>query len=92
MSKIEYLEQSIFKKDDIFYDKGIAYGNSNEEIEYARSTLNEAARELIELFDSDKETVFQFLLHIDIYMKNKNKLELNQDDYTLNTLKNFFYL
>ena len=90
INKERYFEERIYNRNNIVRNKGIAYGNSNEEIEYARSTLNEAAKELIELFASDKETVFQFLSHIDIYMKNKNKKGLNQE--ILNTLKNFFYL
>ena len=70
MSKIEYLEQSIFKKDNILYDKGIAYGNSSCEINYAIQTINQSKNDLIILLESDKITINNFLDNLILYLSN----------------------
>lgn len=70
ISKIEYLEQSIFKKDDILYDKGIAYGNSLDELNYAIQTLSQSKDELMALLESDKITVNNFLDNLILYLFN----------------------
>ena len=64
-SKEEYIKSSILYKDNKIYDKGIAYGISTEEISYANNTKNLAKEELLSLFESDKNTVVNFLNDLD---------------------------
>ena len=76
MSKTQYLEQSIFKKDNNIYDKGIAYGNSLEEINHAINTLNEAKNDIMNLLESDKITIDNFLNDLLLYFNDKNSEKL----------------
>jgi hypothetical protein len=70
ISKTQYLEQSIFKKDNNIYDKGIAYGDSFKEINHAINTLNEAKNDIMNLLESDKITIDNFLNDLLIYFNN----------------------
>ena len=73
-SREEYFRNSIFydKTDNIIYSKGIAYGNSIEELTYAENTLEEGIKELDSIFNKELETVNKFLNDIQIYLNNPN--------------------
>ena len=76
ISKTQYLEQSIFKKNNILYDKGIAYGNSIEEITYAINTLDDAKNDILSILESDKITIDNFLNDLLLYFNDKNSEKL----------------
>jgi hypothetical protein len=76
ISKMQYLEQSIFKKDETLYDKGIAYGNSLDEINYAIKTFSQSKDELMILLESDKITVDNFLNDLLLNLMNNIKIQI----------------
>jgi hypothetical protein len=63
MTKENYFSNSIMKNNNgtKIYSKGIAWGISNEEIIYAKNTLNEAPGEILELYESYKHHINYFL-------------------------------
>jgi hypothetical protein len=76
MSKTEYLEQSIFKKDGIFYDRGFSYGDSPDDIINAKNSLEEGKNDILRLLESDKITITNFLDDLLLYFDNKNSDKL----------------
>ena len=77
MSKDDYCKRGVFYKDNIIYNKGFAWGDSIEEINYAKETLFEANKEIKELFESDKESINSFLNDIEIYFNEPNNEKLS---------------
>jgi hypothetical protein len=73
-SREDYFRDSIFydKQDNIIYGKGIAYGNSIEEITYAENTLEEGINELDLIFNYELEMVNVFLNDMQTYINNVN--------------------
>ena len=61
MTKEEYFKTTIFYKNGIIFDKGIAYGNSPEEITYANNTLTDGINEIKLIFQDEINTVYNFL-------------------------------
>ena len=76
ISKTEYLEQSIFKKDGIFYDRGFSYGDSPDDIINAKNSLEEGKNDILRLLESDKITITNFLDDLLLYFDNKNSDKL----------------
>lgn len=76
MSKIEYLEQSIFKKDGIFYDRGFSYGDSPDDLINAKNSLEEGKNDILRLLEADKITINNFLDDLLLYFQNKNSDKL----------------
>ena len=66
-TKEEYFKIS-FHNNKI-YNYGIAYGNSEEEIKFATDTLAEGEFAYRELFESYKDTIYDFLKDLEIYFK-----------------------
>jgi len=69
ISKEEYFKSGIYYRNNKVYNYGIAYGNSEEEIKFATDTLAEGEFAYRELFESYKDTVYDFLKDLEIYFK-----------------------
>ena len=67
MNKEEYLKTTIFYNNNQIYDKGIAYGNSLIEIEFATNTLNDGINDIKLLFKNEINYVYNFLNNLIIY-------------------------
>jgi hypothetical protein len=61
ISKEEHFKTTIFYNDGIIYNKGIAYGDSQEEIDFAINTLDESINDLNLIFEKELNTVHTFL-------------------------------
>jgi hypothetical protein len=61
ITKEEYFKTTIFYKNGVIYNKGIAYGNSSEEITYAENTLIDGIIEIKLIFQDEINTVYNFL-------------------------------
>ena len=68
-TKEEFFKGGFFEKNNKVYNYGIAYGNSEEEIKFATDTLAEGEFAYRELFESYKDTVYDFLKDLEIYFK-----------------------
>jgi hypothetical protein len=84
MSKELYLKNRITTIDDFTFDSGIAYGNSIEEVEHARSTLSESPKKLNILLSMYEAKIKDFLSDIYNYFINKQKLITVEDMYYKN--------
>ena len=60
-SKTDLLKNRMTCKGDYIFDSGIAYGNSNEEIEYATNTLDNSTNDFNKLLDLYKNDIPIFL-------------------------------
>jgi hypothetical protein len=69
ISKDEYFKSRFYYRNNKVYNYGIAYGNSEEEIKFATDTLAEGEFEYKELFESYKDTVYDFLKDLEVYFK-----------------------
>jgi hypothetical protein len=69
MLKDEYYKSQPLYFNNKIYNYGIAYGNSEEEIKFATDTLAEAESMHKELFESYKDTVYDFLKDLEVYFK-----------------------
>jgi len=67
--KKEYFKGNFFEKNNKIHNYGIAYGNSEEEIKFATDTLAEGEFAYKELFESYKDTVYDFLKDLEVYFK-----------------------
>ena len=81
-----YSKKDLFKnrmtcKGDYIFDSGIAYGNSNEEIQYAENTLNSTTTNFNKLLDLYKNDITIFLDNIYAYIKENIKLQTVNDIY-----------
>jgi len=70
-------------KNNILYDKGIAWGKSMSEVNYAQNTLSEAANEIVSLYAKYNDEVKFLLEDINSYFENTSSLS--------NTVKNIYY-
>jgi len=68
-TKEEYFKISFYNRNNKIYNYGIAYGNSEEEIKFATDTLEEGEFMYKELFESYKNSVYDFLKDLEIYFK-----------------------
>ena len=68
-TKEEYFKVSFHDRNNKIYNYGIAYGNSEEEIKFATDTLAEGEFMYKELFESYKDTVYDFIKDLEIYFK-----------------------
>jgi hypothetical protein len=64
ISKEDYFKTTIFYKNNTIYTKGISYGNSEEEVNYAVNTMNEGLNDLNLIFNTERNTVYKFLNNI----------------------------
>jgi hypothetical protein len=64
ISKEDYFKTTIFYKNNTIYTKGISYGNSEEEVNYAVNTMNEGLNDLNLIFNTERNTVYDFLENI----------------------------
>ena len=69
VSKEEHFKTTIFYNDGIIYNKGIAYGNSQEEIDFATNTLNEGINDINLIFEKEINTVYNFLHNLNDVIK-----------------------
>jgi nucleoside-diphosphate-sugar epimerase len=67
--KEEYFKGGFVERNNRIYNYGVAYGNSEEEIKFATDTLAEGEFMYKELFESHKDTVYDFLKDLEIYFK-----------------------
>ena len=65
VSKDEYFKNKIFNKDNKIYNAGIAYGNSDSEVEYARNTILQGDNMYVNLFNEYENTVTPFLKSVE---------------------------
>ena len=65
ISKDEYFKNKIFNKDNKIYNAGIAYGNSDSEVEYARNTILQGDNMYVNLFNEYENTVTPFLKSVE---------------------------
>jgi hypothetical protein len=84
ISKEKYFKNRIFNYQDKIYNNGIAYGNIEEEIIFAKNSISNSEEVFKNLYDSYKNTVKYFLDDIEIYFKNIN-------DENISYCKNVFY-
>lgn len=82
-SKVSWLKGTMLHKQNILYDKGIAWGKSMNEINYALNTLSEGANEIASLYKDYNEEITFFLEDIESYFENTSSLT--------NTVKNIYY-
>ena len=68
-TKYEYFKEGFLNKNNKIYNYGVAYGNSEEEIKIATDTLAEGEFMYKELFESYKDTVYDFLKDLEVYFK-----------------------
>ena len=68
-TKEEYFKSEIYCRNNKIHNYGIAYGNSEEEIKIATDTLAEGEFRYKELFESYKDTVYDFLKDLEVYFK-----------------------
>ena len=82
-TKKSWLHGTMLYKNNILYDKGIAWGKSMSEINYAQTTLSEAANEIVSLYAKYNDEVKFFLEDINSYFENTSSLT--------NTVENIYY-
>jgi len=69
ISKEEFFKSRFYNRNNKIHNYGIAYGNSEEEIKFATDTLAEGEFRYKELFESYKDTVYDFLKDLEVYFK-----------------------
>ena len=69
ISKEEFFKSRFYNRNNKIHNYGIAYGNSEEEIKFATDTLAEGEFMYKELFESYKDTVYDFLKDLEVYFK-----------------------
>jgi hypothetical protein len=79
ISKENYYKNTMYNKNNEICNYGIAYGNKEEEIEFARNTINIAENKFIELYNSYYSTILD-LFH-----------DINHFEIQENKVKNIFY-
>jgi hypothetical protein len=79
ISKENYYKNTMYNRNNEIYNYGIAYGNSDEEIEFARNTINIVENKFIELYNSYYSTILD-LFH-----------DINHFEIQENKVKNIFY-
>jgi len=84
-TKESWLNRTMLYKNNILYDKGIAWGKSMSEVNYAQNTLSEAANEIISLYEKYNDEVKFFLDDIESYFENNSSLSNTVKNIYLNT-------
>ena len=85
-TKEEYFKVNFYNRNNKIYNYGIAYGNSEEEIKFATDTLAEGEFMYKELFESCKDTVYDFLKDLEIYFKEKNYKNIKNTIQDINNI------
>ena len=75
VSKENYYKNTMYYINNEIYNYGIAYGNTEEEIEFARNTINTAENKFIELYNSYYSSVLDLIGDIHHFEDKENKVK-----------------
>ena len=84
-TKETWLNGTMLNKDGVIHDKGIAWGNSITEINFAKNSLLEAANDIISLYQNYNDGINLFLDDIRLYFENNDALTNTVKNIYLNT-------